>query len=150
MAAVRESHGFTLLELIVALAITTTLAGTALLGYQQMAEELHLNHAARQVMLDLASTRTRALAENVGRRLVFLADRDAYQPQRQNGSHYDDDGVAVSLPAGIDLTDCTAASSAITFRPRGNASTFGTITLRNGAGHERRVVIDIAGRIRVE
>ena len=149
MATVRKPRGVTVLELLVALAISGILAGGALLGYQQMADDLRLSQAVRQIMLDLASTRTQALAENVGRRLVFLLDREAYQPQRQSGGGYDDSGSLVALPPGIDLTDCSGTGSAIAFRPRGSATT-GTITLRNRLGHERRVVIDIAGRIRAE
>jgi type IV fimbrial biogenesis protein FimT len=145
-----RSHGLTLLEVVVALAIIGVLLSVGVLAYAQMVDDLRLNHAARQVMLDLTITRTRALADNTGRRLVFLPDHDSYQPQVQISGHYGDDGVAITLPAGIDLTGCTASGSAVAFRPRGNAATFGTITLRNRPGHERRIVVDIAGRIRVD
>lgn len=146
----RDAHGLTLLELIVALMLVAVLLGSAMFGYSRMGDELRLNQAARQVMLDLAVTRTRALADNVGWRLVFDCDRDNYQPQQQIGTAYQNDGTATALPAGIDLTECTASGSAVTFRPRGNAATFGTITLCNGAGRVRQVVVDIAGRIRVQ
>ena len=55
-----------------------------------------------------------------------------------------------SLPRGVELVDCTAKGAAITFRPLGQASTFGTIRLRNEDGLERSVVVDIAGRLRVQ
>jgi prepilin-type N-terminal cleavage/methylation domain-containing protein len=150
MGVVRDAHGVTLFELMVALAVSTSLAGIALFSYRQAAEDLRLNQAARQVVLDLTITRTRALAENGARRVVFSTDNGCYQPQRQAGGSYEDDGAPIALPAGIELTDCTASGSAVTFRPRGNATSFGTITLRNPPGRERHVVVDIAGRIRVE
>jgi len=150
MRARRHSHGLTLLELIVALTLVAVLLGAAMFGYSRMRDELRLNQAARQVMLDLAVMRTRALADNTGWRLVFDHDRDSYQPQQQIGNAYQDDGTATTLPAGIDLTGCTASGSAVTFCPRGNAATFGTITLCNSAGRVRQVVVDIAGRIRVQ
>ena len=48
------------------------------------------------------------------------------------------------------VVDCTAAGDGVGFRPRGYAITFGTITLRNASGDERRVIVDIAGRMRVQ
>ena len=145
-----RSRGLTVLEVVIALAMLAVVTGIGVLAYARIAEDLRLGHAARQVMLDLMMTRTHALADNTGRRLVFLPEQDVYQPQVQINGHYTDDGAAIVLPTGIDLTGCTAFGSAITFRPRGNAVTFGTITLRNLPGHERHIVVDIAGRIRVE
>lgn len=150
MVIVHNQRGFTLLELVTAMAVAGTLAGIAVLGYRQTFEDLLLNQAARQIVADLMTTRARALADNVGRRLVFLPAQDGYQPQRQNGPRYENDGNVIALPAGIDLTDCTASGSAVSFRPRGNAGTFGTITLLNSPGRQRQVIIDIAGRIRVQ
>jgi prepilin-type N-terminal cleavage/methylation domain-containing protein len=150
MVRVLRRRGVTLLELIVAIAIAATLAGIGVLAYARMVDDLRLNQAARQIFLDLTATRARALADNVGRRLVFESDRDVYQPQQQVGTDYRDDGTCIVLPPGIDLAECTASGSAVAFRPRGNAGTFGTITIRNRVNRERRIVIDIAGRIRVE
>ena len=45
-----------------------------------------------------------------------------------------DDGAAVRLPRGILISDCTATENGISFKPRGNAATFGTVILRNGNG----------------
>ncbi|HUI28545.1 MAG TPA: GspH/FimT family pseudopilin [Candidatus Kryptonia bacterium] len=144
------SRGLTLLEVVVALSALAILAGMGVLAYARMVDDVRLNQAARQIVLDLVGTRTRALADNTGRRLVFSVDYDRYQPQVQIGGTYTNDGVPITLPRGIDLIDCTASGAAVTFRPRGNAATFGTIVLRNRPGHERHVVVDIAGRIRID
>ena len=53
-------------------------------------------------------------------------------------------------PTACIVVDCTAAGDGVGFRPRGYAITFGTITLRNASGDERRVIVDIAGRMRVQ
>lgn len=150
MPVVFNRQGLTYVELVVALGIAGVVVGTAAFGYQSAAQDLRLNQAARVVMLDLTTMRARALAENNGQRLVFTPERNTYQPQRQTSKGYQDLGAAIALPAGIVLSDCTAAGSAVTFRPRGNASTFGTVILRNVLGRERRVIVDIAGRVRVQ
>ena len=150
MPVVANRRGLTYVELIIALGILGVLSGTAAFAYQSVAQDLRLNQAARVVMLDLTTMRSRALMENLAQRLVFTPERDSYQAQRQTSKGYQDIGAAIALPAGVDLVDCTAAGSAVTFRPRGSASTFGTVILRNVLGRELRVIVDIAGRIRVQ
>ena len=106
--------------------------------------------AARQVVLDLRVARMRAIAENVNRRVVFPSGAEGYQHQRKSGAVYVDDGVIVRLPRGILIRDCTATEHGIGFKPRGNAASFGTVTLRNRNGDEAQVVVDIAGQARVQ
>jgi len=142
-------RGFTILELIVVLALTSILAGMSALAYQAMRPALNLSMAARQVVMDLKVARVRAVTEHVTRRVRFAAGGDAYQHQRQAGSAYSDDGAPVHLPPGIVVRDCTAADDAVSFRSRGNAGSFGTITLQNAAGGARAIVVDIAGQVRM-
>jgi hypothetical protein len=101
-------------------------------------------------MFDLMSTRLRAVASNRNHRVVFPVGAASYQRQWRNGSVYTDLGGPIALPRGIVVASCNAAGQAITYRPRGNAATFGTIVLRNQHGEERQVVVDIAGRVRVQ
>ncbi len=121
-----------------------------MLGHQAMRPTLDLSAAARQVVMDLKVARMRAAAENVNQRLVFTAGAGSYQPQRKSGGVYSNIGPAVALPPGIVVEECNATGSAIGFRPRGNAATFGTVTMRNGKGEVRQVVVNIAGLVRVQ
>ena len=142
--------GFTLLELAVVLGLLSILGALAILNHQTIRARWHLSAAARQVTLDLKLMRMRAITRNVSHRLLFAAGSDRYRRQRQGGSVYLDDGPAVVLPRGIVVTDCTAASDAISFRPRGNAASFGTVTLQNVLGEVRHVIVDITGQVRME
>src|SRR5579862_4078201 len=144
------NRGMSLLEVLVVLAVIAILAGFAVLDHQAMRPRLDLRTAARQVVLDLRVARMRAIAENVNHRVVFPTGAGGYQHQRKSGGGYADDGVVVSLPRGIVIGDCTAPENGISFKPRGNAATFGTVTLRNRTGDEQRVVVDIAGQARVQ
>jgi len=145
-----HASGFSLLELIIALSIASILAGIGVLSHHAMRPNLDLSLAARQVAMDLQVTRMRAVATNVNHRLVFRAGSAGYQPQYKNGNDYLNEGAAVALPRGITIASCTATGSAIGFRPRGNAATFGTVTIENEKGYARHVVVDIAGQVRVE
>jgi prepilin-type N-terminal cleavage/methylation domain-containing protein len=150
MRAVWRECGFSLLELMVVVSLASIIAGIGVLSHHAMRPELDLSGAARQVVMDLKVARMRAATEGVNHRIVFTAGGASYQPQRQGGSSYNDIGAPVQLPDGIVVTGCTASGSAIAFRPRGNAATFGTVTVRNSRGEVRLVIVDIAGRVRVQ
>lgn len=142
--------GITLLEVLVALSITAVATGTALFGFSRSLAGWRLNATARQLVMDLRVTRVRAIAESVDRRLR-LAPGTVYQPQRKAGNGtYVDDGTAIPLPDGIRVIDCSGSGSSISFRPGGYAGAFGTVTLADDRGTQRRVIVDIAGRARIQ
>lgn len=144
------SPGFTLLELVVVLSLLTALAGIAVLGHAALRDRLALWTAARQVAMHLNLTRLQAIRDNVDRQLVFTPASERYQPQRLQGSTFVDAGAALPLPAGTVIAACTAPEHAIRFRSRGNALQFGAITLRNRRLQQRRVIVSIAGHVRVD
>ena len=144
------AHGFSLLELVVALSLASVLAGIAVLNHHALRPRLDLRDAARQVVMDLKVARLRAAAENVNHRIVFTNGGTTYQPQRKSGTSYTNTAPPVPLPQGIIVADCTANGNAIGFLPRGNAATFGTVTIRNRVGEARQIVVDIAGQVRVQ
>lgn len=142
--------GLSLLELVTVLFFVGTLATIAVVHWEQVRQGMALRTAVRQVMFDLFGLRLRAAATNRSHRLVFSTGATSYQRQSRDGSVYTNLGPATPLPKGVIVASCNAMGQAITFRPRGNASTFGTIVLRNSRGEQRQVVIDIAGRVRLQ
>jgi prepilin-type N-terminal cleavage/methylation domain-containing protein len=145
-----KHSAFTLIELLVALAVLTIVAGTATLFYPVMLANWRLDAGARQVVLDLQRVRLQAIAEGVSHRLRFSLQAGTYQFQQRGTQTYQDDAPAASLPLGVTVSACTAASSSITFHPRGYAGTFGTITLLGSTGRQRRVIVDMVGRVRIQ
>jgi prepilin-type N-terminal cleavage/methylation domain-containing protein len=144
-----RAHGFSLLELIIALSLMSILAAIGVLEHHALRSRLNLSRAARQVLMDLRITRMRAVTDHVNYRIVFPSDSPTYQAQRKSGGTYRDEGVPVPLPAGIVIMNCTAGNHSISFVPRGNAGSFGTITIGNAQGEVRHVSVDIAGQVRV-
>ncbi len=142
--------GWSFVEVTTGLFLVATVTTMFVFQWQHAREGMALRTAARQVMLDLLGIRLRAAATNRSHRLVFPAAAASYQRQWRIGSTYTNVGPPVSLPAGVTVASCNAAGQAITFRPRGNAATFGTIVLRNRRGAQRQVVVDIAGRVRLQ
>ena len=145
-----EANGMSLLEVLVVLALIAIVGAASVLAHQAMRPALDLQIATRQVVMDLRVARMRAVADNASHRVVFPSGASAYQPQRKTGNAYVDDGMPVALPNGIRIAGCTATDGGISFKPRGNAATFGTVVMRNGKGDVRRVIVDIAGQVRVQ
>jgi prepilin-type N-terminal cleavage/methylation domain-containing protein len=144
-------RGFTLLELLIAITLAGVLSAIALPSVQRQVERWRIGAAARQVVMDLKAARARAIAGGAAERIHFAVASATYQLERQRpGGAYAAIAPATRLPDGVRVVDCTAAGDGVGFRPRGYAITFGTITLRNASGDERRVIVDIAGRLRVQ
>jgi len=146
----RDADGFTLLELLTALALAAALSALALPDLRRGLAAWRLNAAARQVVMDLKLARAHAIADGATQRLRFTVAAAVYQRERQGRAGYLAVAPPTQLPDGILVADCTAAGDGVGFRPRGLAATFGTITLRDARGEERKVVVDIAGRMRVQ
>jgi len=146
-----QHSGLTVIELIAAVAVAGILGGTAVSSYHSMLADWRLNAAARQLIVDLQRARAQAVAENAGHRLQFTLPAQSYARQREaDPSVYEPLGNPTALPEGVEVVGCTARGAAVGFAPRGHASTFGTITLRGASGREHRVIVDIAGRARIE
>lgn len=145
-----RTAGFTLLEAVVTLALVATLTAGLALVQREVAASMRLYWAGQQVSLELQRARLRSVAENTDYRVVFTVGADRFQVQRSTGGTFVASGADLVLPAGVWTASCTAPGQTVRFRPRGNAATFGTIALRNDQGDERRVVVNIAGRVRVE
>lgn len=142
--------GLTLLELLVALAVVAILGSISVVSWARMRPGLAIAAAARQVAMELTLTRLRAISTGTNHRVLFPEGEPGYRLQRLEGATYRDLGTAIALPDGVRITECTATGDAVTFRPRGNASTFGTVSLENREGDRRQVVVDIAGITRVQ
>jgi len=138
-----------LLELLVALGVVAVLASGAVLEYQAVRAKLAVATAAQQVAADLRAARVRAIAASVPHRLTFPAGAMGYALQRRAGAQF----VAAAqrrLPGGVRVVDCSARDGAISFTARGTASSFGTLIVANERGERRGVIVDIAGRVRVQ
>ena len=95
----RRQRGVTMLESMIAVAVTAVALGAALPGFEQARERRHLEGAAAQLETDIMYTRSLAVAQNQGVRMGFE-----------------------SLPAGTCYTVHTGAASACTCDASGAAT----------------------------
>jgi prepilin-type N-terminal cleavage/methylation domain-containing protein len=146
-----RDDGLTLLELLAALAVAAVVAGGAMLGLRDLRDRWALGAGVRQIVLDLRMARVRSIAEARPHRLLFEVPAETYRREaREDGRSYIELGRSRHLPDGVKVAGCTARDSAIGFQPRGNAASFGSVTLQGRGGAVRQVTVDMVGRIRVQ
>jgi len=74
-----RNNSFTLIELLIVIAIMGIMAAMAVPSYQTFMAQRRLNGAARQVMSDLMAARMKAITQNNEFKVFFLADGHQYQ-----------------------------------------------------------------------
>lgn len=145
-----RKSGFTVLELIVAIAIAMIVLGIAVPSFMTWLPTLRLSSGARQVATDLQVARMKAVSQNRKFRLNFNTSTSYYfQADLNNdgtiGSGENESGP-FSLPEGITTTAGALASE---FQPRGTASASSEITLQNGNGETKKVQVAVVGRVTI-
>jgi len=135
----KSQHGYSLIELVVAMALAGILAAIALPGWNKLLPSYQLDSSARQFQSELHNIKMRAATENVGFQLVYANGAAAYTIQR-------DSAVLVTkpLPAGVIVT----SAGTISFSPRGTASA-NRIRLRCSDGMCKQLVVSPTGRVRI-
>ncbi|MBI4489694.1 MAG: GspH/FimT family pseudopilin [Deltaproteobacteria bacterium] len=144
---VSSDRGFTLVEIVVALALFSILAAIAIPQWGALLPTFRLNSAARQIQSELNRVKARAVSENTNFRLVFLAA--SYGIERDNGTGYETTGEGKPLPEGIDVRSTTTSTLGFTARGTATPGTGGTVKLCNIKEAGKNVVVSSTGRIRI-
>jgi len=152
---------FTLVEILVALSIVSTISAISLMGFRQYLPELRLKAAAMQIKSDLQRAASFASKTNCQYRVAFDQNKKFvksgnyeiqkgnasiqadYLPESQNQSFY----VGHIDQKGISIISWTNNP---VFHPNGTISSLTTITLQNLKGNQLRISTSLAGRILIK
>ena len=149
--AIGTKNGFSLIEMIIAVAILAVLSGAAVTVYVGMKPSISLSGATRQIMGDFMWARMRAVSQNNEFKIFFLDDH-RYQilDDDNNNGNIDSSELTVTKDIQDEYYDVTFTSTANPiFQPRGNAAPTSTITITNSI-MTKTVIIAITGRVKIE
>jgi prepilin-type N-terminal cleavage/methylation domain-containing protein len=124
----RSDRGFTMLELMIAVAIAAILVVAAYTSWRKYSDQQRLRYSVIQVASSLRQGEERAKAERSTYTVTFTASSSTYVIQRVSGGYLEN----AQLPTGV----TPQASDTVTFTQFGvpQNNTPHTITLQNGAG----------------
>ena len=161
MKKLQNHRGFTLIELMVAMAIVAIMSAIAFPFFGDFLDNRNLKSAARDLAGDIFQLKEQAIAEDRLYQISFDQGGNTYKfgkcldtalpcnldnttTNTKSPSAFQNGIVisALSLPAG----------TVIQIQPRGiiNPVGSGTVTLRNGKGSQARINISLTGRTSVD
>lgn len=150
----RNSSGFTLIELMLTIAIFTIVAAVAIPNYLGWLPKRHLQSSAVDVQGAIVLAKMTAIRENTDVVLTFDPANERYLAFIDTDEDGSQDGGertvrSQGMSTGIDLNNTTIPGHKLTFNSRGLADNSGDIILTNKDGENRTINVTITGMSRI-
>ena len=155
----RTARGFSLIELLIAMALVAIVAAIAVPQFQRYATNADLKTAAREVASDFFNTRQQALKgelegevkKDLDYRLTFNVGGNSYALETKEPAAAAWDTVwtrsFASFGGGITIHSINfSGGSVVNFQKRGTLSSWGDLILRNGRDSRATVTVNSTGR----
>jgi prepilin-type N-terminal cleavage/methylation domain-containing protein len=147
MKYAKDFKGYTLVELMIVIALITIMATIAFPAWQKYVKNTNLKDVTRQIMTDIMETRQRTITENINTyQMTFNSGNNTYSLSRS------DTGVTLwtkklsDLGNGISLSYASlGGGNIIQFQKRGTM-TPGEIGVKNTLGSYAKIKVQILGR----
>ena len=139
-SAVKDKRGFTLLEMMIVVALIAILSAVAVISIKSNMPQYYLSGAARQVLTDLMLARSKAVSNNTATSVTF------------SSTGYSIGGVTTDISSqfrGVTLST-KSTTGIITFYSMGTTSGSDTITLTSPGLTSKLVVVSAAGGVRIQ
>jgi prepilin-type N-terminal cleavage/methylation domain-containing protein len=143
--------GFSMIELIIVIALISIVSAFAVPVWQRYAANSGLKTAAREVMADLSNAKQQAVEENLDVYcLTFNVAGNQYALSRTDTGATQWTKSVASFGNGILISSVNFSGGAVvSIRKRGTVS-MGNLTLRNRLGSTATITVNITGRSYVQ
>ena len=149
-----KKYGFTLVELMIVLAIMGIVSAIAAPNFMHYMAERRLNGAARMVMSDLMAARMKAVSINQKVKVSFGSNHayEIWNDADNNGTVADNEGDDLVKDIYPDYYDVTFSASANpVFTPRGTSTNGTKVTLTSSrTGGTKYVKAAWTGRVKID
>jgi prepilin-type N-terminal cleavage/methylation domain-containing protein len=148
----RNTRGFTLIELIITIAIMAILVAVAFPNFQRIVANGNLKTAARDLVADFNSLKESAIAENREYILTFPGGNAYEYTAPAAGGNPAVDVIKRPSDISRDITGLAPSAGlvAVNFRTRGTIDPPGNIVLTNRLGSTATITFNISGRTNVQ
>jgi prepilin-type N-terminal cleavage/methylation domain-containing protein len=150
---IRRHNGFSLVELLIVIAIVAIIGGIAAFSWQRYVNNANLRTAAREIVSDIEQYRAKAISENRIYIIKFFPDSNSYyiiyaDPTATHPLVFITKMMS-DFGSGIRLTNANYIDSLdsnwIMFEPRGTV-TAGMTTLTNSRASTATITSNITGK----
>ena len=141
---IRKNSGFTLTELMVAIAVVAIVLSIAVPNIIGWMPKYRLGSAARNVLSAIEFTRLTAVRQYADAQIQFNPGNSSYTVS-VNGRNVKGD----TLPAGISITDVTFDDDNVEFDRQGISDQSGTVELSGDSG-TKEIAVKVSGNARIQ
>ena len=152
-------RGFTLLEVLVTIAIVALLSGIVSNSMSSLASKYRLNSAGRELLSDFQNAKSRAVQNKKRVVLDFNQNKNEYKMFVDRDRDYSLDGgekklKQCELGKGLEISKIGISfnNTETGFNSMGTPAScrIGHVKLKDSAGRELKVVLSMSGRVRIE